>query len=135
MRKRNIKKIADTIFWYVVYLLPIILTVIQSIGIFGNFTFDNWEYINNNTSASDYGFLYLLDQNLNVLGCANGGLIYDVLTGIFGEFGIMPMIYQQAIFAFAQWFVVTMLIHLCVDFILFIPRIAHKWMDTLTKEV
>ena len=134
MRKRNIKKLADTIFWYVVYLLPIILTVIQSIGIFGNFNFDNWEYIYASTSVSDYDCMYLLEHNLIALGSASGGMIYDTFTAIFGNGGILPIIYQPAIFGFSQWVVATMLIHLCVDFILFIPRLAHKWMDTLTKE-
>ena len=119
MRKRSVNHIADTIFWYAVYMLPLILTIIQSIAIFGGAGYVGWQQ--------------LFNDNLTALGCSSG-LIVDTLRAIFGTSGVMPLFNVDTLFMFGQWFVGSLLLHLCVDFILFIPRIAHKWLDDFVKK-
>lgn len=128
MRKRSVNHVADTIFWYAVYMFPIIITIFQvgalwTVG--GQF-------------GEDYGnlleFLFGgLNFNLVALGCQDG-IVFNTLRSIFGVDGIIELFYADTLFMFAQWFVGSLLVHLCVDFILFIPRIAHKWLDDFAKK-
>lgn len=134
MRKRSVNHIADTIFWYVVYMLPLILTIIQSIGIFGGMTFDGWLTISDAYNMLDFDFMTLLTCNLEALGVDFNGVVSTTLESLFGDGGILPMVTDATIFGFGEWFVCTLLVHLCVDFVLFIPRIAHKWLDDFVKK-
>lgn len=133
MRKRTISKVADTVFWYALYFLPVILTLIQSFRIFDGMTFDNWEYIMNNSALTDYPFIRLLGDNLSALGFEPySNPICEALMSIFTfEGGIFPSFTQEALYGivgFFGWFISVYMCHLMVDFILFIPRLAHKWL-------
>lgn len=132
MRKRTISKVADTVFWYALYFLPIILTLLQSFRIFDGMTFEDWQYISNNSAMTDYPFMRLLGDNLEGLGFSVDNPITSSLYDIFGAFdGIMPVFSEGAfgcIVGFFSWFISVYLCHLMVDFILFIPRLAHKWL-------
>lgn len=64
--------------------------------------------------------------------------IYSAFYAIISEDGIIPIFKQGnsglvPIIAFMAWFVGTYLMHLLVDFILFIPRLCHKFMNKFTR--
>ena len=118
MRKRNCDKLFDNIFWYLVYLYPIIISLIQSIHVFENYT-------------PDVGLVQttvgkLLYENLVALGSANSGFIIDIFVSIFGRNGIMSLTTSNAIFMYIQYVVMMFMVHLLFDFIMFIPRLCHK---------
>lgn len=123
MRKRSVNHIADTIFWYVVYMFPIILTIVQTFSLPHIGNLDGFD-----------GFFELLAVNLRTLGCNSNGIIVSTLSDIFGEGGILPLFNNGIIFGYAQWFVGTLIVHLAVDVLLFLPRIAHKWLDDFSKK-
>lgn len=123
MRKRNVNHIADTIFWYVVYTLPIILTIVQTFSLPQIGSLDGFD-----------GFFELLAINLQTLGCNSDGIVVNTLFDIFGADGVLPLFNNGIIFGYAQWFVGTLIVHLAVDVVLFIPRIAHKWLDDFAKK-
>lgn len=136
MRKKTVTHVADTIFWYILYFLPIILTLIQSIGLFENFGFDSWQYVYDEGNILDYDFLHLLEMNLNSFYISRYNIISSALMDIFGLNGFIPIFSNNltSIIQYFGYFVGVYLIHLCVDFILFIPRIAHKWLNKFTRE-
>lgn len=114
MRKRTIKYGLDKIFWYIIYALPIICYLIfLSTG--------NYETIPSLlTAISSFG-----------LDIATNSDLYLSLSGIFGVNGVVPLFASADIIFVLTWFVGTYLVHLMVDFLLFIPKIAMKWLDKL----
>lgn len=118
MRKKTIKCVADTALWYVLYFLPVI-----AYGLFlfihpsgeGSVTPISFEQF-----LSDIGFTIVLNNP-----------IYTVLSDIFGVNGILPFFNSNAPFIIIGWYVGMVLFHLAVDFVLFIPKLAQKWLCDL----
>lgn len=120
MRKRTVNHLADTIFWYLLYFLPVLaylLFMLIEPGSVGTLVLQNFEDF-----VNALGFGFVADN-----------LIIDTLSSIFGVGGIMPIFSTNAPFIIFTWFIGVYLLHLIVDFILFIPRIAHKWLKHFTQ--
>lgn len=112
MRERTQKNLFDNIFWYLIYLLPLIIWVVVS--------FRTGNIVSLSNALETMG-LKILDNNQII---AN-------LTEIFGSSGIFPMFATADVLLYMTYFISVYLIHLFVDFLLFIPRIAHKWLNKL----
>lgn len=136
MRKRNVSHIADTVFWYAVYMFPLIISVVLSFGALSGWTFNDWIDIYNAWGLGDFDITNVLNGVLYQLGFLGDGIIFNTLRDIFGYDGILPLVFNNGdtFFAYFSYFITCYLIHLCVDFILFIPRIAHKWLKKATEE-
>lgn len=80
------------------------------------------------------GMTYDFKDFVNTMGFefATDNLIVNTLGDIFGTGGIMPLFDNDTPFIIFAWFIGVYLLHLLVDFILFIPRIAHKWLKDCT---
>ena len=115
MRKRTINHLADTVFWYLIYFLPVIFYLIAEPSSGGSI-------VNFISFFADSGF-----------GIVTDNLIISTLRDIFSTGGTFPLFNTDLPYIVFTWFVGTYIIHLCVDFLLFIPRIAHKWMKDLTE--
>ncbi len=119
MRKRTILNLADQIFWLLIALLPLVLYCVQ---------FFAYEL----TSSSDSltAFLPFMES----LGLSETSIVYTSLVDLFGANGILPLFAQgsNAVVLFLSYFVTVQIVHLAVDFILFIPRLSHKWLEKLT---
>lgn len=114
MRKRSCIHFFDTFMWYLFYMLPLLMYL------FG-FVFGK------NPIAS-------LDTFFANTGLAStNSIIYISLVELWGADGILPLFENPIVFQFFSWFVGIMLVHLAVDFLLFIPRLCHKWMGQLTQ--
>ena len=113
MRKRTIKKLADTIFWYGLYFLPIIILILMSI---------------HNPITS---ILSVIDTlGLNIL---SDSIIYTTLADIVGIGGILPLFASTDLLVFFTYYISVFILHLLVDIVIFIPKIAHKWLNTFTQ--
>lgn len=118
MRKKTIKCVADTALWYVLYFLPVIA--------YGLFLFihpsgeGSVNPISFETFLNDVGFTLVLNNP-----------IYTVLSELFGVNGILPFFNSNAPFIIVGWYVGMVLFHLAVDFVLFIPKLAQKWLCKL----
>lgn len=111
MRKKTLKCLFDNVFWYLIYLLPLILLVVYwcktgAISVVG--------------AMNDAG-----------LGIITTNPVYTSLNGIFGADGVVPFFASPDIIAYGSYFVCVFIFHLAVDFLLFIPRLCHKWMNFL----
>ena len=114
MRKRNVSYLIDKLFWILIAVLPLIvwLIVIARIGQL--------------TSLVD------VMTSTHLLPLMNNS-IFTTLSDIFGSTGVVPLIQNPDILLYMSYFIGVTLIHLLVDFVLFIPRIAMNWLDNLYK--
>ena len=119
MRKRTVNHIADTIFWYLLYFLPILLYLVFMIC---SEPYASTDFMSFNAFLESVGFGFVSDN-----------VLLTTFADIFGANGIMPIFSTDLPFVFFTWFIGTYLLHLCVDFVLFIPRLAHKWLKKTTE--
>ena len=118
MREKTLKKLFDNVFWYALYMLPIFY------GVF--VVFRTGEVPNINSIFSAISGLQLFGQNPIMLGLYN----------LFGNTVVLPLFANDSgIFLITGWFASVYLVHLAVDVLLFIPRLAHKWMDSLNTKL
>ena len=113
MRKRNVNYFFDTVFWYLLYFLPVGAYLIS---LACNNVFDLAKFFNL------FGFDFV-----------SNNIILNSLSSLFGADGILPIFNNIAPLYIFTWFVCTFLVHLAVDFLLFVPRLAHKLMDEFFK--
>ena len=66
-------------------------------------------------------------------GFASENVIVNTLFGLFGRTGFFPLFNTRAPFIIFGWFIGVYLGHLAVDFLLFIPRWAHKFIKDFTE--
>ena len=120
MRKRTIANIVDSAFWFLVAILPLALYLITCLS-----------YKLQSSTDTLTAFLPFMKN----LGLMDSGLIYKSLSDLFGTGGILPLFSAEnnAILVFLSYFVSVEIVHLAVDFLLFIPRIGHKYMNTFTQ--
>lgn len=115
MRNKTIVNIADNFMWYVIYLLPLIaLLILLAKNGATDFSIAN--------AFSSLGLDIFVDNP-----------ILTNLSSIFGENGILPFFVSSDILIYMTYFISVFIIHLFVDFLLFIPRLAHKWMNKFTQ--
>lgn len=118
MRKRTVNYLADTIFWYLLYFLPII----------GYICFMIAEPSNGTTIISLS--TYMQNMGINI---AENNIVLTTLENIFGNNGTLPIFTDNTFFIYFTYFIDVYIIHLLVDFILFIPRLCHKYMEKFTQ--
>lgn len=115
MRKRTINHLSDTVLWYFIYLFPLLVVLVMSIR------------AGETISLSEF----FTTNGYNIL---SSGIVFDSLNALFGSSGILPLFGENSgLIYYASWFTSCMLIHLAVDFLLFIPRMAHRFMNKFTE--
>ena len=112
MRKKTLNEFFDNIFWYGVYLLPIFCMLLV--------TLQTGSFVSLSTALTSCG-LSLLANNP----------ILSVIGQIFGSTGVLPLFNSPDVLIFVSYFISTFILHLLVDFVLFIPRLCHKWTKSL----
>ena len=118
MRKRTINTFADTIFWYLIYFLPVLVYLLYLIAEPASGT----SLISFSTCFDTIG-----------LGFVSDNIVVSSLKDIFGTGGLLPLFSSDTPFIIFGWFICTYITHLAVDFLLFIPRLAHKWLNKFTQ--
>lgn len=118
MRKRTVNHLADTIFWYLIYFLPVIFYIVYLIA-------------EPSSGGSIVNFINYFEQV--GFGIVTDNVIITTLRDIFGSGGTFPLFNTDLPYIIFTWFVGTYIIHLAVDFLLFIPRLAHKWLKEFTQ--
>lgn len=119
MRKRNLSFAVDLFIWALITLLPLIFYCVSFLA------------YDLNTVSSLPTFAEYMTSNFNVI---TDSVIYTGLVDLFGSSGILPLIDSNAVFMYFSWFIITEIIHLAVDFLVFIPRLAHKFMHKLCED-
>lgn len=119
MRKRTMSALADHLYWLIVAVLPLVLYLIQFLA-----------YELTSVSESLPSFLSFMQG----FGISSESIVYSALADLFGAEGILPMFTagSNAVLLYLSYFVMVQIIHLAIDFLVFIPRLSHKWMEKLT---
>lgn len=124
MESKKINKKFNSIFWSVIYTLPLIVLFLTFIGYLlvyketGSITFDS----------------ILFDSALvHVTNTFNGftwDIVVDTLSGVFEliGFNVTGNIASFVIILFT-WFVQFAFIHIIIDFLVFIPRLFHNFLE------
>lgn len=116
MRKRQVNHLADTIFWYMLYFLPVlgflIYLIAEPAGGTTLVTFSDF--------LSGIGFNFVADNPL-----------ISTLSDIFGANGVLPIFQNNDVFIIFAWYFGIYFCHIAVDLLLCLPRICHKWLNRL----
>lgn len=115
MRKRTINHLSDTIFWYIIYLLPVMCYLILLASRHGG----------------EVPTITAYFENFNIPVVTD--LVTEALLSLFGSDGILPLFGSGVGVPVFSWYISMMIIHLAVDFLLFIPRLCHKWLNKFTQ--
>lgn len=121
MRKRTITFVADKAFWLIVALLPLIIYALQ---------FLIYELPSVTTEMPSF-VSFMQD-----FGISQNSICYEVMYDLFGQDGILKLFdgSSNAVLLFLAYFCSVEIIHLAVDFIVFIPRLSHKFMNKFCQE-
>lgn len=112
---RKIRCFWDNLFWYILYMLPIILLLI------------NWCC----GATSSFSSVF---TNLG-LSIVNDNIILTALIDLFGSSSqIFPLFTSNEILIYLTYFIGLMIVHIFVDVLLFIPRWCHSMFDKGGKE-
>ena len=113
MRKKIIYHIADKLFWFIAMSLPLLVWIISANNGNGNFA-----------------------SVMSELGVSTDNIVYQTLESLFGS-GQDSIIHLftsgSTTMLYFTYFIIIELVHLFVDFILFIPRLSHKWLSKFTR--
>lgn len=120
MRKKTIKFVIDALFWVLISVLPLVYYGI---------------YLIHGSEGTLLTFSEFFSSNVLGLLPLSSNIIKDGLIAVFGSSGVLPFFADNnIIFDFSAYFVIINLLHLFLDFVLWIPRLAHKFMNKFVSE-
>lgn len=112
----------DKVFWFLILMLPVISWALYLFS-FNGYTdagsslisFSSW--ISNQFTGTDL----------------SGNAVYVALNRIFGPSGAFP-IFRPSFLVFFVYLVDVEIVHVFFDVIVFIPRLAHKWVSKAVQD-
>lgn len=113
----------DKIFWFVVSFFPLFSWLIYLLS-FSSYT------------ASPLTFFAWLDQNFGFMGQVQKSVIYSTLYQIFSITSVDSLfpVLSTSLIAFFTYLVTVEIVHVVYDVIVFIPRLAHKWISKAVQD-
>lgn len=117
MRKRNISYLFDTLFWFLMWLLPALFYL------FNYLAFDI-----NSAGVSIASFSQFIVDNF---GISTSSTLYSSLFTIFADdnyLGVIDTTISNSLILYFVYIFFIELIHIFTDVILFIPRFAHNFI-------
>lgn len=113
----------DKIFWFVISFFPLFSWLIYL------FSFSSY-------TASPLTFFAWIDQNFGFMGQVQNSVIYSTLYQIFtitSADSLFPAL-STSLLAFFTYLVTVEIVHVVYDVIVFIPRLAHKWISKAVQD-
>lgn len=113
----------DKIFWFVLSFFPLFSWLIYL------FSFSSY-------TASPLTFFAWLDQNFGFMGQIQNSVIYSTLYQIFSITSVDSLfpVLSTSLIAFFTYLVTIEIVHVVYDVIIFIPRLAHKWISKAVQD-
>lgn len=113
----------DKIFWFVISFLPLFSWLVYL------FSFSSY-------TASPLTFYAWLDQNFGFMGQVHNSAIYSTLYQIFSITSVKSLfpVLSTSLMAFFTYLVTIEIVHVVYDVIIFIPRLAHKWISKAVQD-
>lgn len=113
----------DKIFWWFLALFPILAYVLY-VG-FGDVRTSTGSFY----TLPDFFVSYIL----NGVGFSDN-VVWKALYGLFGSSGVFPIFTSDTPLFFFNWFIWVELFHVFFDVMVFIPRLAHKWISKAVQD-
>lgn len=113
----------DKIFWFVVSFFPLFSWLIYL------FSFSGY-------TASPLTFYAWLDQNFGFMGQIQNSAIFSTLYQIFSITSVDSLfpVLSTSLMAFFTYLITIEIVHVVYDVIVFIPRLAHKWISKAVQD-
>ena len=123
MRKKNFISYCDTVFWYLIYFLPLIFFLCYLFVLKADFSTTFSSFMTDYCPLSNPIF-QLLNSVLGIFSYSDNGTT-STLT-LFGN--------NSGIVLYLAYCATVSLSHVFFDVIVFIPRLAHKWLGKSTQQ-
>ena len=114
MRKRTINCFFDTLFWFIVSILPLVAFVILLF-------FNGAGGVDLSTVINNIGF-----------GLNDSNAVYVAISSIFGVGGVLPLFANTDIILYLSYFVIVTILHVFVD-VLLIPSVTCVFNFSLSS--
>lgn len=112
----------DKILWFLILLFPMISWCLYL------FSFNGY----GDTSSSLVSFWTWLNNQIIGSNVSNN-VVYVALSNIFGASGVFP-VFGTSFLLFITYLVNVEIIHVCFEVLVFIPRLAHKWISKAVQD-
>lgn len=133
MRKRTVKNLFDNIMWYTIYLLPILVGLISAISLCGGDWYAVWMEVDGDSTTAP-GVAFFIQGAQRVCEEFQFDIAYTPLVDCFDRIGDVFIPFNASFLVlYFGYFISVYIAHLFVDFVLFIPRLCHKWMNAFTN--
>lgn len=110
----------DKVFWFLLTLFPLFGYALYLFSI--------------NGAAGSLSF-YSFMQNFLQISVHIGSPVQQVFVSIFGSSGLFPLFSPgSGLIDFFSYVVSIEVLHVCFDVIVFIPRLAHKWISKAVQD-
>lgn len=113
----------DKFFWFVISLFPLFSWLIYL------FSFSSY-------TTSPLTFFAWLDQYFGFIGQITNSVIYSTLYQIFSITSVDSLfpVLSTSLMAFFTYLITVEIVHVVYDIIVFIPRLAHKWISKAVQD-
>lgn len=113
----------DKIFWFVISFFPLFSWLIYL------FSFSSY-------AAAPLTFFAWIEQNFGFMGQIQGSPIYSTLYQVFSITSVDSLfpVLSTSLMAFFTYLITVEIVHVLYDVIIFIPRIAHKWISKAVQD-
>lgn len=113
----------DKFFWFILSLFPLFSWLIYLFSFSSNTT-------------SPLTFFAWLDQYFGFMGQITKSVIYSTLYQIFSITTVDSLfpVLSTSLLAFFTYLITIEIVHVVYDVIVFIPRLAHKWISKAVQD-
>lgn len=113
----------DKIFWFVISFFPLFSWLIYL------FSFSGY-------ATPPLTFYAWLDQNFGFMGQIQNSAIYSTFYQIFSITSVSSLFptLSTSLMAFFTYLITVEIVHVIYDVIVFIPRLAHKWISKAVQD-
>lgn len=130
MRKRTFNHIIDKVFWSILYMLPLIVFVIclfLNVNTTGESEFNLYTNIDSERVFSQVWESFFIIEPDNIVSQAlNDISAYFRMDYLLGSHSFLNN--------FFTYYIYVVIFHILVDVLLFIPKLAHKWIGGFINE-
>lgn len=113
----------DKIFWFIISFFPLFSWLVYL------FSFSGY-------TESPLTFYAWLEQNFGFLGQISNSVIYSTFYQIFSITSVTSLfpVLSTSFMAFFTYLITVEIVHVIYDVIIFIPRLAHKWISKAVQD-
>lgn len=110
----------DKLFWFFISLAPLLFYAF---------------YLVSNSNQSEYFSFYVFLSNYLGLFFSSNNVFSSMFLTIFGSSGIFPVFSAQSGWlVFFSYLATIEVVHVLFDVMIFIPRLAHKWISKAVQD-